>query len=66
MSRKPEDKEELERWVNHPITQWYFEELLNTFDPHKQLLYANPEANVGQLKGEQNVMKYIRNPGDLM
>ncbi len=66
MARKPEDKEELERWINNPITQWFFQELLWEFDAHKQLLYSKPEDSIGELKGQQDVMKFIRNPGDLL
>ena len=63
---KPEDMSELQRWIDNPITQWYFEVLLEQFDPHKRILYADAKENVGELKGEQTVMKYIRNPGELM
>ncbi len=64
--RKPDDKEELQRWIDNPITQWYFNELLEEFDPIKRILYAETGSIVDELKGEQKVMKYIRNPGELM
>ncbi len=63
---KPEDKEELERWLNSHITQWFIAEMMDQFDPHKRLLYADAAQQVGELKGEQTVMKYIRNPGELL
>ena len=66
MVREPEDKEELQRWIDDPISQWFFKQLLLEFDPYKRLLYADTTENVGELKGEQNVMKFIRNPGELL
>ncbi len=63
---KPEDMSELQRWIDNPTTQWFFAELTEEFEPAKRILYAQAGTVVDELKGEQNVMKFIKNPEELM
>ena len=64
--RKPDDRSELRDWLNNPITEWYFNELKMQFDPHKRLLFSKADAQCGELKGEQNVMRFINKPEELL
>lgn len=65
MKRRPDDIIEFENWIKNPITQWFFDEMLEQFDPHIRILLTKSGDNVGELKGEQTVMKYIRNPREI-
>lgn len=64
--RKPEDQSELELWMSDPITRWFFYEMLQRFEPHTSILWAEDEKRLYEVIGEQKVMKFFRNPGDLM
>ena len=65
MARKPVDLAEVEQWLEHPMTEWFFEELLELFDPHHRILLTDSKDTVGEIKGEQKVMKFIMNPKEL-
>ena len=60
------EKEEFRSWLEKDVTRWFFQQLLEQFDANNKIYYANADENVGVYKGHQEVMRYIRNPEDLL